>query len=444
RVLPMKARHLLFLAPLALAMTTSLPCATGDAFAQETKVAALKAETKAKPKDASAAFALGRALRRAGRWAEAKTELVRAATLSTGKDQVKARYELARVEFDQGVTNKSLPLPPSLATCKNVKIGKLGEAMSRLCAAEAWLTFARASMAEDELAAAAKIDPALYELKLGYAMVDVTADKHDDAVVKLKALSVATPTRAEAFRWLGHEYLALDKRADAIAPLKKALVLDADWPEIAFDLSRALPDGAEARDSARAAVAMKPTFPEAWIRLGELELATGGNDAAKAAFETGLKQNAKIAAGHIGLAWANLKLKKPEEAKKAAQEAIKLAGTSASARLVYGEALAAAGQLDEAIDAFKLAAGLDSKDPTGLVRAAEVLLAAKQPVKAEAHAESAVLSFPKDARCWLVLADVQLATGDKKEAKTSYQKALAAPQGTIDKAATQKKLDALK
>ncbi len=439
----MKARLLFAIAPLALAGSI-LALDVPRAAAQETKLAALKAEAKAKPKDGAAAFALARAYRRAGRWAEAKAEAARAAAISTGEEQVKAKYELALIEFDQGVTNKSLPTPPSLNTCKNVKIGKLGEALSRVCAAEAWLTFARASMAEDELAAAAKIDANMYEVKLAYGMVDVVADKHDDAIVKLKALSVATPTRAEAFRWLGHEYLANDKRADAVAPLKKALALDPDWPEVAFDLSRALPDGTEARDLARSAVAMKPTFPEAWVRLGELELATGGAEAAKTAFETGLKQNPKITAGQIGLAWADLKLKKPDDAKKAAQEAIKLSGTSAAARLVYGEALAAAGQIDEALDAFKLAAGLDSKDPTGLIRSAEVLLAAKQPVKAEAHAESAVLSFPKDARCWLVLGDVNVANGDKKSAKTSYQKALAAPQGTIDKVATQKKLDALK
>jgi hypothetical protein len=172
----MNARILLALglAPIAIVAATTLPCGIPLAFAQETKVAALKAETKAKPKDAVAAFALGKALRRAGRWTEAKAELLRAATLATGDDQVKARYELALVEFDQGVSNKALPVPPSLATCKNVKIGKLGEALSRVCAAEAWLTFARASMAEDELAAASKIDANLYEVKLAYAMVDVS------------------------------------------------------------------------------------------------------------------------------------------------------------------------------------------------------------------------------------------------------------------------------
>src|SRR4051812_10381367 len=95
----------------------AVPCA----HAQETKIAALKAETKSKPKDGAAAFALARAYRRAGRWAEAKTEAARAAAISTGEEQVKARYELALVEFDQGVTNKALPTPPSLTTCKNVK-----------------------------------------------------------------------------------------------------------------------------------------------------------------------------------------------------------------------------------------------------------------------------------------------------------------------------------
>ncbi len=419
-----------------------------DVSAQENKLAAFKADTKAKPTDGAASFTLGRGLRRAARWNEAKVELLRAAGLAKGEELVKVRYELALVELDQNVST-NLPTPPALATCKNVRINPkegVGEALSRVCAGRAWLGFGRPSMAEPELAAAEKLDAKLYELKLARAEVDIVGDAHDDAIAKLKALSAATPTRAEAFYWLGHEYLAKDKKADALAPLKKARELDADWPEATYDLSRALPDGTEARDLARLAVAMRPNWAAAQRRLGELELATGGFDAAKSAFDVAIKLDAKVAVAHVGLAWAQLKLKHPDLAKLSALEAVKLSPTSPAARVVQAESLAALGETDAAVDTFQLAAGLDAKDPTPLVRSVEVLLAAKQPVKAEAHAAGAVKAFPADARCYDVLGDAQLGSGDKKSAKASYQKAISLGTSAMafDKAATQKKADAIK
>ncbi len=429
--------------PLVIGAGVALAVPSGVASAQETKVSALKAEAKAKPKDGAVAFALGRALRRAGRWAEAKTELTRAATLQKGDDAVRARYELAVLEWDQGKVNPALPQPPSLSLCKQVKVGAAGEALARVCASEAWLTMARTAMAEDELLAAEKLDPKLYELGLARAKLAIEKGAHDDARTKLQALTAGAPGRAEGWLWLGRELRRSGKDAEAIAALRKARELDADWPEASLELARALPDGVEARDLARAAVAMRATWPEAHLRLGQLELATGGYAAAKAAFEASIKQSPKVVAAHVGLAWALVKLAKYDAAKKSADDAIELSQSDPGARLVQGEALAGLDRLDEAIDAFKLAHGLDNADPTGLIRSAEILLAAKETMKAEAHAEAAVKAFPDDARVWAVRGDVELAQGDKKAAKEAYKKAIAAPKGTVDKAALQKKLATL-
>ncbi len=421
---------------------------TLPAGAQETKLAALEAEAKAKPKDFAAAFALGRAYRRAGRYAKAKTELTRAASLAIGPsredDAVRARYELVVVEWDSGSSNPSLPQPATLPACKQVKVGKSGEALARVCAAEAWLGMERIGMAEDELTVAEKLDAGLYETKLARAHVAIAKPAHDDAIAKLRALTTAVPGRADAWLDLGRDLIDTGKRADAIAPLRKAKELDPDWPEISFELSRALPEGVEARDLARAAAAMRPTWPGAHVRVGELELATGGYDAAKTSFETAIKLAPKLAGAQAGLAWSLVKLKKFPDAKKAAQQAIALAANHPGARLAMGEAQAGLGETDEAVESFRFAHGLDDKDPTGLFRAVEVLLEAKQPMKAEAHADGAVKAFPDDARAWKLKGDAELANGDKKEAKKAYEKALSAPKGTIDKPSVQKKLEGLK
>lgn len=424
---------------IALALTVGR-----EAPAQETKLAALKADAKAKSTDAAAAFALGRAYRRAGKFAEAKTELARAAALGKGEAAVRARYELVVAEWESGKTNPALPQPPSLGLCKQVKVGKDGEALSRVCAAEAWLTFERTGVAEDELNAAEKLDPELYELKLARARLAFVKGSTDDGLKKLEALTKTAPSRAEAWGVLGHQLLEGGKASDAVAPLRKARELDADWPEPVLDLARALPSGTEARDLARLAVAMRSAWPLAWLRLGQLELDTGGYAAAQKAFETSIKQSPKVVAAHAGLAFALVGQKKFADAKKAALEAIGIAANHAGARIAHGEALAGLGEIDEAVEQFKFANGLDNKDPTGLFRAAEVLLDNKEPMKAAAHAEAAAKTFPDHARAWVIKGDCDLANGDKKDAKDAYKRALSAPKGAIDKAAVQKKLDALK
>ncbi len=430
---------------LLLAALVSLPVALPivPAHAQETKLAALKAEAKAKPSDAGVAFALGRAYRRAGKFAAAKAELARGAALGDRRGRRSSCATSWRCRRSTSrVVNTSLPQPPSLPACANVKIGKLGEALSRVCAAKAWLGMERISIAEDELTAAEKAEPGLYEVKLGRLEVTVAKQTHDAAIVEAKSLTNATPARAEAWLYLGTELLAAGKRADAVAPLKKARELDADWPEAAYHLARALPDGVEARDLARTAVAMRSAWPAAQVRLGELELGFGTPEAGQKAFEAALKGAPKLVAAHVGLAWSLVKQKKWDDAKKASSKAIELAANNASARLAHAEALAGGGDVENAVEEFKFAAGLDNKDPTGLLRASQVLLGAKEPMKALGHAEAAVKAFPEDGRTYEVRADAELATGDKKAAKDDYKKALTKPN--VDKVAVQKKLDAIK
>jgi cytochrome c-type biogenesis protein CcmH/NrfG len=423
------------LLPAALGLVAAPP-----SWAQATKLAGLRAEAKAKPKEPAVAFALGRALRRAGLHAEAKGELQRAAALSTGEPAIRARYELAQVEIESAKPNPASPSPPSLSSCKSLKGSTLAEAFGRLCAAEAWLRMERFSIAEAELAAAEKLEPALYELSLLRAAVAFGKGDGDGAASQLRALTERASSRPEAFALLGRVLVENGRGSDAVAPLRKARALDDGDPETTLLLARALPEGAEARELARGAVAMRASFPAAQLRLGQIELALGAPDAARIAFEASLKDAPKVLAAQVGLAAAWVATKRWPEAQKAANEAVALSASDPGARLILAEALAGGGATDDAVEAFKLAHGLDGTNPRPLVRAAEVLLAAREPMKASAHAEAAVRAFPDDAQAWLVLGDVEFATGDKKGARDAWTKALSAPKGTIDRAAVQKRL----
>ena len=129
----------------ALTMAASAP---HSASAQESGVAEAHARTKASPASAEASLAYGQALRRAGREAEALTELRRGLASSGGRGEIAARvqWELARTfiarrEFE-----------PALATCRAMAKMPGADGASHVCAAEAHLLWRRGTEASAEIA----------------------------------------------------------------------------------------------------------------------------------------------------------------------------------------------------------------------------------------------------------------------------------------------------
>src|SRR5215467_542661 len=73
------------------------------AWAQESQIDSLRVAVRSAPGDAEGALALGRALRRAGHYAEAMTELQRGIAIAASKPAalVPLRREVARVYMDR-------------------------------------------------------------------------------------------------------------------------------------------------------------------------------------------------------------------------------------------------------------------------------------------------------------------------------------------------------
>src|SRR5262245_21299923 len=129
---------------IAFAALFAIPSA---ALAQERLVAGLEASAKASPRDAAPQTALGRPLRRAGRFDEA-TKPLRAVS----NRDMDAAYELAQVYFDTEDHHAAEN------ACRKVKQLAKGGALGSVCEGRAWLAWRRESRAAEAFQKALAVD----------------------------------------------------------------------------------------------------------------------------------------------------------------------------------------------------------------------------------------------------------------------------------------------
>lgn len=419
---------------LAAALVVSLPSL---ALAQEADLADLRAAAKASPKEASAALALGRALRRAGRFAEADKELARGALLGTalkGGLATSLRYELARSRMDDhdaaGATR----------ACEGVgKTGPLGDA----CRAEAFLVQNRATEALPLAERALAKDASLYEAKVAQGRALAQMGKVTDAEAALRAAIATADARPEAHRWLGAMLVAQAKRDAGLVELKKASSVEPKDPEVAFELGEALGATKEARDAFERATKIRPTFGAAHAELARVALELGDASAAETAANEALKQDATLSAARVVLARVRVAQGKWDEAIKEGEAAKKLVPNSAAAELAIADGHAGKGDIDLAVESYQKAFSLDRADPTPLLRATKAALAAGRTTTARGFADKVTSEFATLGPGWVALGEVAERQGDKARARTAYEAALKA-DGPVDKDAVKKRLAALK
>lgn len=412
------------------------------AHAQETKLESLKSAAKSAPTDAAASLALGRALRRAGHEKEAITELRRGAFLAsarTGDLGQRLYWEIARShmqlrEFGQ-----------AMVSCRALGALPGGAASGLACTSEARLVWQLGGEALADAASALKLDPKLYDAKIAEGRAYEFEMKTQEAEKALREAIAWKPDIADAHMHLGRVLVGAGKRDDGIAELRKAVQLDADWPEANYELAVALPSpqSAESVQLFEKVTRERPSYAPAWIRFAEGSLAIGKLADAKRAAE----QARKLAPGDISpslvIGRVALAEGKVDDAMAAANAALKLVTNSAKAKLLLADAYAKKGEIDLALEQYQAAWGLDHGDPAPLVRAAEACHAAGRDTSARAFALRATQEFPKWGPGWAALGDALAAQKEPAAAKAAYEKALAA-EGSIDKAAIEKKLAALK
>jgi tetratricopeptide (TPR) repeat protein len=421
----------------ALAAFLSLAVTGGAARAQESKLDALHAATHAAPGDASAAVAYGRALRRAGHYAEASTELRRALAYARGPTAVEAHYEIARVFLDQRDHGRAM------VECRSIASLPGGTYASHACAADTHLLWRRASEALLETEQALANGTQTYEAELAEGLAYELELKEDAAEQAFRTAIGWQPDRWEGHVWLGRLLVRRLKRDEGIAELKKALTLDPDGPDESYELARTMPANAEADVLLHKAINERRNFGAALRRLAEVDVEIGRLPQALAAAETALKADPTDVGSHLVMGRVALAENDLDQAIKEGNAALAIVANSAQAKLIIADAYAKKGEVDLAVEAYEAAYGFDHADPEALVHASNACHAARRETSAKAFADKATKEFPDWAPGWVAFGDALVGNSEFAAARTAYETALRS-RGPVDATAVRAKLAALK
>lgn len=421
---------------IGIALVLGVVCTT--AFAQESAVSEAQGRAKAAPTDPEAALSYGRALRRAGREAEALAELRRAFSVSSGREiGSRIQWEIARTHVARRDFSNAL------ATCR--AMAPLAKGASHVCAAEAHLLWRRGTEAEAELAELGKqkVVPADVQVAATLARGRVAELAADDAKAEgaYRAAVALGPERTDAHVELG----ALLQRTgrDGLPALRKAVELDPKDPAAQLALGRSLPRGsAEAIAALERAVGERPTYLDALRALSEAYVAARRVPDAKRTAEAVLKMAPGDVASHVVAGRVALAEGKPDKAIEEGEAAAKLMPNAAAARLLVADAYAQKGEIDLALEAYQAALGLDRTDPTILVSATSACVAAGRPTSAKAFGRRATQDFPEHAAAFVALGDALVADKDPAGARASYEAAKKLPGADV--AAIDQKIGALR
>ncbi len=430
---------------LALVLGVAISMASAPAGAQESAVDAARDKSKAAPMSVEASLAYGFALRRAGREAEALTELRRAYGVSAGKGEIGARvqWELARAYIARR------EFEPAMATCRSMSKSPAAEAASHVCAAEAHLLWRRGSEAESEVAELAKVKaPAAppspevqYFAKVATGRAKELSSNDAEAEAAYRDAIKLADTRADAHVLLGVVLRRTGK--DGTPSLKKAVELDPHDPVALLELGRALPaGGAESVAALERASAERPTSTDALRALAGGYVAANRLADAKRTVASVLKLAPNDVSTHAVSGRLALAEGRPDEAIKEGEAAAKLMPNDQPARLLVADGWAKKGEIDLAVEAYQVAFGLDHSDPTPLVNASTACLAAGRITSAKAFALRATQDFASNAAAWIAFGDALAADKDTAGAKTAYENAKKA--NGVDAAAVDRKLAKLK
>ena len=414
------------------------------ASAQESGVAEAQARAKASPANAEASLGFGQALRRAGREAEALTELRRGLVASGGRGEIATRLQwevartyIARREFE-----------PAMASCRamtKMPLATGADVASHVCAAEAHLLWRRGTEASAEVAEVFKArSPSVeahYFAKAASGRALELASKDGEAEAAYRDAITLAAVRPEAHVLLGS--LLRRTGRDGLPSLRRAVELDARDPVAQLELGRALPPGsAESFTALERAVAERPTFTDALRALTDGYVGARRLPEAKRTVEAVLKLAPNDVASHVMAGRVALAEGRPDEAVKEGEIASKLMPNHEPSRLLVADAWAKKGEIDLAVEAYQAAFGLDHSDPAPLVNAAQACLAAGRVTSAKAFGLRATKDFVTNAAAWTALGDALAADRDVPGAKAAYE--TARKTKGADAAAIDRKISTLK
>ncbi len=404
---------------LGLAVLSVVLCLLLPSFAsaQETELARLREAASASSRDYAAQRALGIALLHAGHYREATTQLQRASRLQARS--LEALYDVARVPFAQGDHSASE------AACR--AMGRLQKAavLTQVCNARSDLVWNRSARAFEQLNAALAAEGTNYEALLALGDAHRLRAAVPDAEGAYQRAITARSTEADPHLGLGRLYAAAGRRDDALRELRAALALDTHYPDTQYELGRLLSGTDEGRAFLQAAVAGRPSWPEAETALGDSMLASGSLDAAEAAYRSAITSRASHAPAHTGLGRVLVARQDYAGAEPELRRAIELVPNDAAATSALGDVLAHTEREEEALEMYNHAADLDPRDSSALVHAAALAHSMRRDSTASAFLDRLLERQPTVAAALSLYGDIARTRHENDIARGYYQRALA-------------------
>lgn len=382
------------------------------------------------PTDAAEWARQGQTLVRQGKFTEASVAYRNAVRL--GASAPEYRYGLASVTFEQG-NNRAAKV-----ACKAVEKGDRNSVWAHTCRARAALIWNRSALAFDELTMATAMEPRNAEVLV--AVGDAHRLRGEVAKAEeayRKALEV-DPARADAHLGLGRLYLSANRRAEAATALRAANQIDPNWPAVLFELSKLVP-AQEATSLLQRAVELRPSAMDIRLAYALRLTETGQGNLAEPVFADVLRAAPRTAEAHIGLGRLRLAAQNYVGAEQSANAALEIVPNSHEGALLLADTFAASERVDEAFEQYRVAAGFDPADYTALLKAAELSVRLRRDVHGTAFLDRILGVQPNHARALELYGDLMMIRGDRVQARSFFERALAG-QGDLDRAALQAKL----
>lgn len=149
--------------------------------------------------------------------------------------------------------------------------------------------------------------------------------------------------------------------------------------------------------SAKAAAKIVNGMGMVYSRAGMALYSSGQYEKAASFFQARARVNPRDPGNFIGLAFSNVALKKYDEAKTAAENAVKLAPDSSDAQVALADSLIGRGDFAEAVDPLKKSLGLNPKNPWIYNRLGNVFSSLGNNPEAVANYQAAADLAPDEA-----------------------------------------------
>jgi protein O-GlcNAc transferase len=228
------------------------------------------------------------------------------------------------------------------------------------------------------------------------------------AVPLLEALAAKRPADAETHYRLGDALYQLDRPADALAPLERAIGISGAAPDSYYKLGNALKDldrPEEALARYRRALELDPRHARALVNTGVILESRDRKEEALDCYRRAVQADPSLVPAHSNLAVLLHHMDRLAEAAEAYQPLLRLTPGSVTDLCNLGNAYQGLGRYDEAVQCYERALAVDPRLADAMRRSGVALLGSGKHKEAEAALRRASEVEPEHVGAWVNLGD---------------------------------------